>query len=110
MGETYARHVLAVLYQMRANGPEGPYAEALTALIGTIEPNIHDLVVRYSEMDLVNSCMALARARIRRGGSGTREFAAACYDVIISLGIELEEEEQPRWFKTAAAAALALPA
>ncbi len=108
MGEAYARHVLAVLKQMRANGPEGPYAEALTALIGTIEPNVNDLSVRFGEMDLVNTCMALARARIRRDGKAAVDFAAACYDVTIALGIELEEEEQPRWFK--AAAALTLPA
>ncbi len=108
MGETYARHVLAVLKQMRANGPEGPYAEALTALIETIEPNIDNLSVRYSEMDLVDSCMALARARIRRDGQVARDFAAACYDVICTLGIEPEDEDQPRWLK--AAAALPLPA
>ncbi len=108
MGETYARHVLAVLYQMRTNGPEGPYAEALTALIETIEPNIDNIGVRYSEMDLVDSCMALARARIRRDGKVAVDFAAACYDVIISLGVEPEDEDRPRWFQQVAA--LLLPA
>lgn len=108
MSDVYARQVRAVLEEMYANGPQGDYQEALQSILAAVEPNCSDWGSHFNEADLVDACLALARARIRRDGAQAHGFAAACYDVICTLGIEPEEEEQPRWLKSAAA--LPLPA
>ncbi len=108
MSDVYARRVMATLEQMYNNGPDGAYTQAIAAIMNAIEPDTRDWGSRFGEADLVNICMAVARARVRRDGAKSRDFAAACYDVICTLGIEPEDEEQPRWLKSVAA--LPLPA